>query len=549
MRRVASETPRSVWAATALFVLLGLWWSILSPPGVPPDENAHVDLVYHVADTASYPAYDGRARSVGASALAYGSGGIFFETVLRPDNATPRSDRPTITDLGGDRPISWPDPRTGEYEPLPNQMAQHPPLYYLVAAGVLRVARAIGGGEMPADREVLGLRLLGVAMVAHLPLCGWWAARRIGARRHACLAAAVAPLAMPQLQHVTASVSYVPMLVGVCALLAVFVAGIVKGDRRRSTAIAAGVLTGLALWTNASAVLLLPWVAAAYAWPLLRHRRDRERRWRSVRAAATYGATSVLVGAWWWVANLVREGTPTPSTDSDLYAALSPRPGFRPRLSLVLELTARWVPRRFLGEFGNYEARIGAAFVTVALVVVGVAAVAALVPDLRRRRSRGTAREGDAGADRTADPGGGRDRGVGSVTLLVYVSLLPELLAFVVWRSWDLYRSSGVVTFIQGRYLYGALVPLFVVVGVGLGRLLGRWSPLVLLAGGAALHAEGTRAVLDRWWGTPGSSLRWKVAAVGAWNPWFDQLPYVLLAALALAALAVAFTARPVRQP
>jgi len=46
--------------------------------------------------------------------------------------------------------------------------------------------------------------------------------------------------------------------------------------------------------------------------------------------------------------------------------------------------------------------------------------------------------------------------------------------------------------------------------------------------------------VLDRWWGTPGSSLRWKVAAVGAWNPWFDQLPYVLLAALALAGGAAA---------
>lgn len=515
---VRSGTPRVVWLLTLLFVVVGVWWSILVPPSAPPDEPAHVDLVMAVAETGRFPDYDGRVMSEGSLFLRYPSWerSSTGERLLTPAGAPPRSSRPTYEQTGADRPATWPRGPNGEKQALMNQMPQHGPLYYSVAAISLRAGRAIGGGQLPVDREVLGLRLLGVAMVAHLPLAAFWAARRLGAGDQAATVAAVVPLCVPQLAHVSAAVSYTPLLIGLSAVMAVPVAGVVAGDRRRSTAIAIGVVSGLALWTSASAVLLLPWVALAYASQLRSWSHDR------VRSAAS-GAflavgVAVAVGGFWWVRNLVRFGTPTPSTDSDHYATLVPRPGFEPDAGLLLELARDWLPVRFFGAFGTtFDAQIGSGYVTLLLALTALGALAALLP---RRFGLGD--------------------GLTTVRVAVFASPLALLLAFVLYRSWSLYSSSGRVTFLQGRYLFGAFVSFATVVGAGWWRIARRAAAPTLLAVAAITQVEAGRAALDHWWSEPGSSIRSSLAAVSRWNPWFDGLPHLLVAIMVVLAVITA---------
>src|SRR5690606_34828050 len=104
------------------------------------------------------------------------------------DRAIPRDDRPSWTDVG-------PDVRDGEI----NQLAQHPPLYYVPAAVVLRVID--GDGSAPLDLVVWQLRLLSVLTLAALPLLAADIARRLTASVPVVLSAAAGVLAVPQLTH------------------------------------------------------------------------------------------------------------------------------------------------------------------------------------------------------------------------------------------------------------------------------------------------------------------------------------------------------------
>lgn len=505
-------TPRAVWWLTALFVALGTWWSVIVPLGLPPDEPAHVDLTMAVAASGSFPDYDDRTMSVASLTLRYPTTDRHADggPRLAPETVVPRSERRTYTERGGDRPASWALGPGQEVAPLANQMPQHGPLYYSVAAASLRVGRLVSGGEAVLGREVLGLRLLGVAMTAHLPLAAFWAARRLGASDHGATAAAVMPLFVPQLSHVTAAVSYTPLLIGLSAIVAVSLAGVVRGDGRRSTALAVGGVTALAMWTTASAFLLLPWVVIAYASQLRRWSPAQLR--RSIGGAATAVGVALGAGGFWWIRNVVKFGTPTPSTDSEHYASLTPRPGFDPDPSLILELAQDWMPVRFFGAFGtSFSATIGDGFVTGLLLIAGVGALAAAVP----RRF-------------------GRPDGLTTIRVAAFAVPFAILLAFVLYRSWDLYQMSGSVTFLQGRYLFGAFIPFAVVVGTGWFRVGRRAAAPALLVVAAAVHVEATRAVLDTWWDDPGSSIRRSLASVSRWNAWFDRLPHLLLAAIGL---------------
>ena len=113
---------------------------------------------------------------------------------------------------------------------------------------------------------------------------------------------------------------------------------------------------------------------------------------------------------------------------------------------------------------------------------------------------------------------------------------LPTVLvaAFVLRRALGLHETTGKVAFVQGRYLFGALVAAMAVVALGASRLLGRAAPAAALAVVAALQArhagprprrlvDGAGAVRPR----PGD------AGVGPWPP---------AAVLAVAAAAVAVT-------
>ena len=498
--------PRAVWALTVLFGVLLSISSVAAPLFLAPDEFVHADLALRLADDPHYPEFDGRRTSVAVKRVAI----PYFSPDARTpdkeaDDAPPKSGRLDVHSLGG----SGDDP-TGGY----NQQPQHPPLYYQLLGLALRVERfVLPGGSPPAlVTEVALLRLLNAAMVVWLPLAAWATAHRLGARRATAIAAAALTLTIPQLTHIGSTINNDNLLIALAAALAVLVAGVLRGDRSARTALVIGAVAGAAVLTKATALLLLPWIAVAY---LVAARRGRTEGADPVRTVATGALSAVVVAmltGWWFVGNRRRTGSFAPSLEGTLIPS---QPGFEPDAWWFSQRFGAFFTERFWGWFGLYSARmplwvIGVA--TVALVGLVVLGVARRSPDARR-------------ADLT-------------------VSLLPAALlgAFVVQHAWSIYARSGQTPFIQGRYLFPAVVPLVVVAAVGLRSLAGTRAPLVALAAGLGLHAVGFATMLDHFWGAPGEALSGELRALVAWSAWPGEalaLGAVLGLGLAVAATVV----------
>jgi len=496
-----------VWAATALLAGLLVFWSLLTPIERAPDETTHADLVFHLAEGGSYPEYDG--RMVGAAALGIRIQHLLLSggNTLTADSAQPRSERPTFDELGGDEPGEWAGTQ------LRNQMPQHPPLYYRAAALVVTVERAVmPGPDWSFEREWLLVRLFSAALVLPLPLLTWLAARRLGASDAVSRAAALFPLAIPQLAHVGASINNDTLSVLLSAVLAVLLAGVLRGHPTRTTAVVAGLVCGLALLTKTYGLVLVIWTVLAYlaaAW------RRPSRRREMTTSAVIAVTTAALVGGWWWIIKLVRYGTPNPSVVNDFFPD---RPGFSPDVAWWARQTLVWLSERFWGTFDWLTVPMNRWVLFAASVVAAAAVLAAFSP----RRVRWLP---------------GPVAPLSRVRLAAYGSIVPLVLAFILPASWSVYARSGRVQGLQGRYLFVALVPLAILVGIGLARLVGRWAAALVLGWSVVMVLEGWRVALRAWWGAPGASVMGSLHAVDAWNPVADQ---TIWAALALVAVSFA---------
>lgn len=482
VRALIVRVPLAVRWVTMTFALLLVGWSLITPLSRAPDEAAHVDLILHLSTGAPYPDYDGLQRSQGT--VRFSSAHL---PGLEAESAPARSQARSFNEWGGDKPVA-----------STNQMPQHPPLYYEVAATALRAGRLIAPGDEPGplSREWHLLRLMNVAMVAPVPLLAWATAARLRAAPAAATTAALVPLAVPQLIHIGASINNDNLLILLAAVLAPLLAGVLRGDGRRRTALAIAAVVSLALLTKAFAVVLLPWVVVVYA---ASAGRDRHR-WRSLAPALAIAALiPAVVGAWWPVRNIVRHGRPLPSS-LDWVLGTHP-PGFVPEPMWYARHFASSVTQRFWGDFGYYEAALAPVVVVAATVVVLVGVGAALWPR----------RPGREGAD-PPPPSRGH--------LVVMAVPFVLLAATVLVRAYRLYLSIGTTPFMQGRYLFYAIVPFALVVGVGLHRLVGRWAPAGLIAGVTLMQVEALRVALDEWWADGDASVGRSVSALLAWSPW-----------------------------
>ena len=106
---------------------------------------------------------------------------------------------------------------------------------------------------------------------------------------------------------------------------------------------------------------------------------------------------------------------------------------------------------------------------------------------------------------------------------------------FVARRAWGLYETTGTYAFIQGRYLYSALVGPTAVVAIGLVALFRRHAVPVTLAGTLILQGWVLLDVVLGSWSGPG--MLGPVHGMLAWSPW---PPLLVIAAAALAAAAAA---------
>jgi small subunit ribosomal protein S36 len=476
--------PAAVWGLTALFAVLLAVSSVAAPLFHAPDEFVHADLVLLLADDPHYPEHDGRrtAAAVKRVAIPY-----FGDDARAPDKAAadapPKAGRPNINVLGGSG-----DHEEGSF----NQQPQHPPLYYQALALALRVERRVlPGAEPPAAVTEIGLlRVLNAAMVVLLPLAAWATATRLGADRRTATTAAALVLVVPQLTHIGSTINNDNLLTALASVLAVLLAGVVRGDRSWRTAGLVAVVTGLALLTKAFALLLLPWIAVAYLVAARCAARRGERPLPVVVIGAATGVGAALISGWWWIGNQRRTGSFAPTLDEVLMPTVS---GFEPDLEFFVRRFGAFFPERFWGWFGLYSARLPLWVIGLATAaLLAVVAVGLLRPGGRLRRAH------------------------------LAIGLLPVALvgAFVVQHAWSLYTRSGRTSFIQGRYLFPVIVPLMVVAAAGLSRLAGRWAPVAALVVGLALHALGFATMLDNFWGAPGDGLGGELRAMVAWSAW-----------------------------
>ena len=518
MARVSRRARTGALAlVTVLWATVLLCWVQLTPLYRAADETLHVDLVLHVLDGDGYPP-PGELRLDPEVRASYPLAGLSTEE--RPDLAA-------LFPL----PLSTTDvpPRASsfdELEPVPglpaitNQMTQHPPLYYGLVAGAARLVP--GFDDRSFVTQVGLLRLLSAALLLPLPLLAAAAARRLGAGPPVATAAALLPLAVPQLAHVGASLNNDVLLVLLGAAVAAPLLAVGRGDASRRTAVVVGVLLGLALLTKALAVGLLVWAALAYALALLGPARAHG---RAVAGSALLAmGIALVVGGWWWVVNLVRYGTVQPSGTPSL-----PVRDTDPDLVDFTWTFLSRVTASTWGSFGWLEVRLPGAAQLLGLVVVLVG----LGLFLLRRPERPWARAA----------GGAAVAGFALQTAVVYQQSLKN------------YLRGGYLAGLQGRYLFAFVAVLAALVAVGVAHALPdrarRLAPLLALTAVVVMQAVGVLTALRGFWWPDGEGVRRALAIQSAWAPFppWTTLLAALVGAAAVGLLVRAAASRAPAQP
>lgn len=497
VRRWWRALPAALRLVFVLHTLLLLLATVLFPNYRGPDEPLHVDLIAATATGAAvpWPAPGERMVDFGVDAGGFVTNGRIPERwVLLATGAPPRDRRPSFRAAGGGIPTTF-----------ANQLVQHPPLYYYLMAPVL--ALVPGWQDQPFDRLVALLRVVNALLLAPLPLLGFALARRVGLAGPVAVAAAAMPLAVPQLYHIGSSVNNDNLLLPLLAGSFVVAASVGRGDLRLRTAGRLGALTGLCLLTKGLALFLPLLVALAYAVGA-----SRAGPRRSVLPAATALGTGFGIGGWWWVRNKIAYGTFQPDGTKLVQPELVAHTSWAQSGGEWLGQFGRLMNRRFWLDPGSTAVphlTDVAAAVAAALVVAGVA-----LSVLTR-------------APRWRD----------ALLLVLPLACLAGIVGYGSWDAWEkVIRASGM----QGRYLYGALPGLAVLVVAGAGRVLGRRRavlPLLVLLLAAAMQAVALRLTLPVYWlpetGSGPARLLGGIEALLAWSAW----PPVVVVAVALGTL------------
>ena len=494
------DLARPLAALVALHVALMLAWTVLLPTFRGADEHVHHDFLRHLTETWQYPDYDElrvhqRTLVAERDSPAYRA----HHPPALEEEAIPRGERASWSELG-------PDVRDG---PI-NQLAQHPPLYYVPTAAALRLVD--GDGSAPLDLVVWQLRLLNVVALGAMPLLAADIARRLTSSVPVVLSAGAGVLAVPQLTHLGGTLSNDPMMVALSSLALAGVTRMLTGDRRVSTAALTGLAAGLALLTKGFAVPLVPAVALACLLPVWWERR---RPAAPLGRAALVAGLAMVVGGWWWVRNVVVHGNVQPGV------------GLRPRVEGIEPDVVRFAGNfserlidSFWGNVGWREAQLPLPL-SIVLTVGLVAAVAVACWEDRRR----------------------------------LVLVVPTAVAgvMVLAAGWGAYRKTGVSYATQGRYLFASIAVLVALAAVGAAKVGGPWirrhQPVLVLAAGLVLQAGMLVIAGRRYWGGDGLE---RIEALVAFSPLPAAATAALLVLPALAAggaVAAVLGQRPATAP
>jgi len=469
---------RAAAAATVLLAALMMMWSVVAPAYRASDEPMHVSTTLRLAESGRYPP-PGRAL-MDPSVLAsfrwvsyFGKGGR-GPTVEQP---VALSQPPSMQALSSP---DVPRPKTDI-----DQMTQHPPAYYLLMAGAVRLLQL---DDSSPTGLLLGLRLVSSLLLLPIPYLCVLVARQVGLAPRVAAAAAFLPAAWMQFVHASATVNNGALLALATSAAIALLVPVAQGDVRVRRALGVGVAVSVALLTKGFALALLPTIVLAY---LLASRKSGLG--ASLRGGLVAGLAT-LPGLWWWVLNVVRYGSLQPKGTAE------PAPvADVPSVTVWLhDFAQTWM--RTLWVAVGWAEGTPPPWLYIGLTVL-VAALALAGSWVLRRR-------------------------LGAVLLLHTFWLGP--LAIVALGSLEEFMSSGQTRAAQGRYVQIAVVAFAVLVIAALSRL-ARFLPAlpvfvaVSAAGGLGYGlyhfwrpAEGQDVVLGRvvsmtsWW--PGG-LVWLIVA------------------------------------
>lgn len=494
--RLSARQLRSVPPAVWLLVLLQTAWllcvGVVYPAFQAPDEAAHVDNV--IAHRQGQWFADPGERLLQTGVLrAFGSVPPTHSERHQSDAHTPqpRRERASFDELG-----TAPAPP----QSLPNQMVQHPPLYYGLAAGFTWLVP--GFDELRFDLQVFWLRVLSTLLLAPVPLLLFLAGRRLLRSDGAALVAAALPLAVPSYLRTGASVNNDVLLVLLGSLVAVLLAAVLGGDLRKRVAVLLGLAWAGMLLTKGLALVLPPVIVAAYLVGASGGLLARVR--AAFVPAVLAGATGALLGGWWWVRNVALYGKVQPRGYGDAWPTqriYGVRRGATNE-EFLEGVALRLVKRTFgsLGLIDGPALPVPLVVTLFALLVLGVLAGLVLgFPGARSPRLAG-------------------------LTLLAPVGLC---LLLILVQIHPIYWQSRLFPGIQLRYFLPFLAGVVLPVGLALHRLGGRWRRWVPAA--VVLTITAYQSAVMLWYvrtefgsarGGTGHGLSTGLDYVLGWSPW-----------------------------
>ncbi|MDO5722967.1 MAG: DUF2142 domain-containing protein [Flaviflexus sp.] len=304
---------------TVALMFLQFAWAMSTPVFRGPDEPVHVNSVMRVATTGTWPKAGeadidpviiDAAREAGLifpNATSFASVNRYRLHYTDRNEGRPRVDLATITPpierssfgiVKGENPGST----------VVDQMTQHPPLYYAIAAGVVKIFHL---WNTPWDTTIYTLRMLSIIILLPVTPCFIYTARRLGASRPWALAAGLIPAMIPQFYHITTLVTndVLTASLGALVMAALVTAGTEPISRR--TIALVGATLGLALWSKGQILV--------FGLPLILVFALRPEPWRVRAKAIVASGTVALIIGWWWLVNILRYHTVQPGGYPQVY--------------------------------------------------------------------------------------------------------------------------------------------------------------------------------------------------------------------------------------
>ncbi|OEI68694.1 DUF2142 domain-containing protein [Curtobacterium sp. ER1/6] len=436
---VSRAERTAVIALTAAFALLLTLWAFVTPMFAAPDEAAHFDAAEQIAIGNGWP----DPGEMDLLAVTYAE--------QQQTMTVSAADRQTVAELVAQNP--------GSHD-YPNQMSQHPPTYYAVAALVLKVA---GFFHHRWDVGVMVLRLFDVLLVLPMPFLVWSTVRRVTRSPRTAVVGAVALFAVPQLAQIGSAVTNDAPVIVLGGVITWLVARTMTGDHRWRTVVWLALAVAAVCSVKGTGLPTVPFVAVAL---IVAGHGVLSVRARLVRTAVA-GAIVALLGSWWWIRNLVLFQTVQPKGAGDLREV---KPwGDQTSADFGVFINTVWdrLSTSFWGQFGALQYSM-TPILTDTLTVLSLVVVIGWA--FRRSPHRGVA---------------------------IVMAVLPALtLVIQVQDNFRSYDDTQVIAGVQGRYLFTSLVALVTVAAIA-------WRNL--------LSAPADRARF-------GTVFRWAFAVVGLYG-------------------------------